>query len=65
MQLLSAVPILVLALAQSTLTMLAVLAVRQDSLTALEALSAVHMATQRMLEYDVKVWRIMLYFSET
>ena len=65
MQLLSAVPILVLALAQSTLTMLAVLAVKQDSLTALEALSAVHMATQRMLEYDVKVWRIMLYFSET
>ena len=52
-------PILVLALAQSTWIMLAALAVRLTSLTALEALlSAVHMATQKMLEYGVKVWRI-------
>ena len=65
MQLLSVGPILVLVLVQSTWTMLAALAVKTTSLTALEALSAVHMATQRMQEYDVKVWRIMLYFSET
>ena len=43
--------ILVLALAQSTLMMLAAQAVRPTSLTALEALwSTVDMATQKMLE---------------
>ena len=58
MQSLSAELILVLVLAQSTWTMLAALAVRQDSLTALEALlSAVLVVTQRMQEYDVKVWK--------
>ena len=58
MQLLSAEPILVLALVQSTWIMLAVLAVRQDSLTALEARqSPVLVVIQKMLEYDVKVWR--------
>ena len=47
----SAMLILVLALAQSTLMKLAVSAVRPTSLTALEALlSTVDMATQRMLE---------------
>ena len=56
MQSLSVEPILVLALVQSTWTMLAVLAVRQDSLTALEARqSPVLVVTQRMQEYDVKV----------
>ena len=56
MQWLSAELILVLVLVQSTWTMLAVLAVRQDSLTALEALlSAVQVVTQRTQEYDVKV----------
>ena len=56
MQSLSVEPILVLVLVQSTWTMLAVLVVRQDSLTALEALlSAVQMVTQKMQEYDVKV----------
>ena len=51
-------PILVLAVVQSTWTMLAALAVRLDSLTVPEALlSTVDMATQRMLEYDAKVWR--------
>ena len=45
-----------LVLAQSTWTMLAVLAVRTTSLTVLEALlSAVQMVTQKMQEYDVKV----------
>ena len=58
MQLLSVELILVLALVQSTWTMLAVLAVRQDSLTALEARqSPVLVVIQKMLEYDVKVWR--------
>ena len=58
MQSLSVELILVLALVQSTWTMLAVLVVRQDSLTALEALlSAVLVVTRRMQEYDVKVWR--------
>ena len=56
MQSLSVELILVLVLAQSTWTMLAVLAVRQDSLTALEARqSPVLVVTQRMQEYDVKV----------
>ena len=67
MQLLSAEPILVLALVQSTWIMLAVLAVRQDSLTALEARqSPVSVVTQKMLEYDVKVWKngaLIVYFS--
>jgi len=46
----------VVALVQSTWTMLAVLAVRQDSLTAPEARqSPVLVVTQKMLEYDVKV----------
>ena len=50
--------ILELDLAQFTLIMLAVLEVRLDSLTVPEALqSTVDMPTQRMLEYDVKVWR--------
>ena len=49
-------PILVLVLVQSTWTMLAVLAGRQDSLTAHEALLlAAHLVTQRMQELDVKV----------
>ena len=53
---LSLMPILVLALEQSTWTMLAALAVRQDSLTAHEALLlAAHPVTQRMQELDVKV----------
>ena len=48
-----------LVLAQSTWTMLAVLAVRTTSLIVLEARqSPVLVATQRMLEYDVKVWSI-------
>ena len=50
----SAMLTLVLVLVQSTLTMLAAQAMRLISLTVLEVLlSAV--ATQRMLEYDVKV----------
>ena len=58
MQSLSVELILVLALVQSTWTMLAVLVVRQDSLTALEALpSPVLVVTQKMQEYDVKVWK--------
>ena len=58
MQYLSVELILVLALVQSTWTMLAVLVVRQDSLTALEARqSPVLVVTQRMQEYDVKVWK--------
>ena len=60
------VHILELDLAQFTLMMLAVLEVRLDSLTVPEALqSTVDMPTQRMLEYDVKVWRnfaMMLLF---
>jgi len=48
--------ILVLALVQSIWMMLAALAVRLDSLTVPEALmSTADMATQKMLEYDVKV----------
>ena len=66
MQYLSIELILVLALVQSTWTMLAVLVVRQDSLTALEARqSAVLVVTQRMQEYDVKVWKngaLIVYF---
>ena len=51
-------PILVLALVQSTWTMLGVLAVRPtSSIAPVALLLAVTMATQRMLEYDVKVWR--------
>ena len=54
-------PILVLALVQSTWTMLAVLAVRPTSVTALEALlSVVLVVTQRMLECDVKVCTTLL-----
>ena len=50
-QWLSVMPILVLALVQSTWTMLAALAVRLDSLTVPEVLlSTVDMAIQRMLE---------------
>ena len=49
-------PILVLALAQSTWMMLVVLAMKSISLTALKALlSTVPVATYRMLVYDVKV----------
>ena len=59
-------PILVLALAQSTWMVLAAPVVKQDLSTALEALlSTVDMATQKMLEYDVKVWKdgiMLLYF---
>ena len=56
MQWLSVEHILVLALAQSTWTMLAALAVRPTLLPAPEALlSTVDMATQKMLEYGVKV----------
>ena len=56
MQWLSLMPDLVLALAQSTWMMLGALAVKLDSLIVPEALtSTVTMATQRMLEYDVKV----------
>ena len=66
MQYLSIELILVLALVQSTWTMLAVLVVRQDSLTALEARqSPVLVVTQRMQEYDVKVWKngaLIVYF---
>ena len=66
MQYLSIELILVLALVQSTWTMLAVLVVRQDSLTALEALpSPVLVVTQKMQEYDVKVWKngaLIVYF---
>ena len=52
----SAMPILVLALVQSIWTMLAALAVRPDSSTVPVALaSIVHMVTQKMQEYDVKV----------
>ena len=52
------VHILELDLAQFTLMMLAVLEVRLDSLTVPEdLLSTVTEVTQRMLEYDVKVWR--------
>ena len=58
-------PILVLALAQSTWTMLAVLAVRTTSLTALGALLSAA-PTQKMLEYDVKVGErtIILHFID-
>ena len=50
------VPILVLELVQSTWTMLAALAVRTVLSTVLVALlSTADMATQKMLEYDVKV----------
>ena len=57
MQWLSAMLILVLELAQSTWTMLAALEVRPTLLPAPEALlSTVTEATQRMLEWDVKVW---------
>ena len=63
MQLPSVMPILVLALARSIWTMLAALAVRPDSLTVPAALaSTVHMVTQRMQEYDVKVKIMMLFF---
>ena len=56
MQLLSVVLILVLVLAQFTWTMFTALAEKPSSLTVPEALlSTVDMATQRMLEYDVKV----------
>ena len=52
------VHILELDLAQFTLMMLAALEVRLDSLTVPEdLLSTVTEVTQRMLEYDVKVWR--------
>ena len=52
----SAMPILVLVLVQSIWTMLAVLAVRPDSLTVPAALVfIVHMVTQKMQEYDAKV----------
>ena len=51
--------ILVLAVAQFTCTLLAVLAERQTSLTALKfaPVCTVCKATLRMLEWDVKVWR--------
>ena len=56
MQLHLAMLVLVLAVVQSTWTMLAALAVRLDSLTVPEALlSTVTEATQKMLEFDVKV----------
>ena len=58
MQWLLVMPILVLALGQSTWMMLAALAVRPTLLTALGALlSVVLVVTQKMQEYDVKVWR--------
>ena len=58
------VHVLELDLAQFTLMMLAVLEVRLDSLTVPEALqSTVDMPTQRMLEYDVKVWRYVAMFN--
>ena len=51
-----AMPILVLALVQSTWTMLAVLAMRPDSSTVPAAPGyIVYMVTQRMQEYDAKV----------
>ena len=63
-QWLSVMPILVLALVQSTWTMLAALAVRLDSLTVPEVLlSTVDMATMRMLGYDVKVCRSLLFVA--
>ena len=56
MQLRLLMPILVLALAQSTWMMLVVLAMKSISLTALRVLlSAVPVVTYRMLVYDVKV----------
>ena len=56
MQWLLVMPILDLALAQSTWMMLAAVAERLISLTVLEALlSTATEATQRMLECDVKV----------
>ena len=58
-------PILVLALAQSTWTTLVALAVRTTSLTALGALLSAA-PTQKMLEYDVKVGErtIILHFID-
>ena len=56
MQLPSVMPILELEVEQFSWMMLAALAVRQISLTALEVLlPTVYMDTQKMLEYDVKV----------
>ena len=56
MQLPSVMPILELVMEPFSLMRLAVLAVKLISLTAPEAqVSTADMATQRMLEYDVKV----------
>ena len=56
MQLHLVMPILVLALGQSSWMKLAVVAMKPVSLTALRVLlSTVLVATYRMLEYDVKV----------
>ena len=52
------VPILVLVWVQSTWMKLVALDMRPNLLTALEALPfTVGEVTERMLEYDVKVWR--------
>ena len=58
MQLLLVVHILVLVWVQSTWMKLVALAMRPNLLNAPVALQlAVHLAIQRMLECDVKVWR--------
>ena len=68
MQLRSVMPILELEMEQFSWMMLAALAVRQISLTALEVLlSTVYMDMQKMLEYDVKVWKngtVQLYLND-
>ena len=58
--------ILVVVWVQSTWMTLAALAMRPNLLTVSKTLSIVARATDRMLEYDVKVWRndqALLYLS--
>ena len=68
MQLPSVMPILELEVEQFSWMMLAALAVRQISLTALEVLlSTADMDTQKMLEWDAKVWKngtVQLYLKD-
>ena len=66
MQLHLGAPILVVVWVQSTWMKLAALAMRPNLLTVSKTLSIVSTATERMLEYDVKVWRndqALLYLS--
>ena len=68
MQLHLGAPNLVVVWVQSTWMMLAALAMRPNLLTVSKTLSIVARATERMLEYDVKVWRndqALLYLSSS